>query len=284
MNVIEALRVKDGLSDTEASVADYILQHVDDVTRMNIGDLARSAHCSNSGVVRLCQKLGLQGFRELRVELARSIERTRTSALEVNPDRPFIEGYGTRDIASSIASLSKQAIDATYASVATADIRKAARLILGARHVAYYAAGDSLASTEVFTTLLLKIGVICTPGLIKEDYTAVGQFLDARDLALVVTYSGVTVKTLERVLGPMQARGVRTIIVTADDSVKKRMISADCVITLPTGESRSERLATFYSQACVRYALNCIYAEAYAANYERNRQTWEELLKMEGEA
>lgn len=85
------------------------------------------------------------------------------------------------------------------------------------------------------------------------------------------------------VLVPLQSRGVRTLIITADDSVKKRLASTDCLIALPKGETRAGRLATFYSQECMRYALNCIYAEAFSANYERNRQTWEELLKMGGE-
>lgn len=91
----------------------------------------------------------------------------------------------------------------------------------------------------------------------------------------------MTVRTLERVLEPMQARGVRTIIVTADEGLKKRMLSTDCLILLPKGESRADRLATFYSQTCVRYTLNCIYAEAYAKNHERNQQTWDELLRIE---
>ena len=36
----------------------------DEVTEMNIGTLSASAHTSNAAVVRLCRKLGLDGYRD----------------------------------------------------------------------------------------------------------------------------------------------------------------------------------------------------------------------------
>lgn len=270
MNVLEALRIKKNFTDAEKALADYILSHTDDVLNMNIGQLARLAHCSTSTIVRLCQKMGLDGYRELRVELAKAIERRRHSNLQVNPDRPFIEGNATADIASSIATLSKQAIDATYAGLRMHDVRKAARLILGARRVAYYASGDSLVSAEMFANLLVKIGVVCTSGFFKSDFGSVSQLLDSRDVAIIVTHSGQLLETWERPISSIRSRGCKIVLITADLTAGERLMGTDCILTLPQGESRSQRLATFYSQACIRYVLNCIYAEAFSMNYQQN--------------
>ena len=280
MNVLEGLRRKQGMTDTEAAIADCILSHPDDVTRMTIGELAKLACCSNSAIVRLCQKLELDGYRSLRVELAKALERQRTSVLEVNPDRPFIEGNTTREITNAIATLTKQAIDATYANLNMADIRKAARLVLGARHVVYYAMGDSLASVEVFAALLVKLGIVCTSGFLRSDFGSLGQMLDTRDLAIIVTHSGFLFRTLEPVITMLRSKGCKTLVITSDLDSKSRLLGTDCMITLPQGESRSQRLATFYSQACVRYVLNCIYAEAFSMNYQENVEHWSELYRQ----
>ena len=283
MDVIQALKQKQGLTDTEAAIADCILLHLDDVTQMTIGELSGHAHCSGSAIVRLCHKVGVSGYRDLRIELARSLERTRTGMLDVNPDRPFIEGNGTADIRSSIAALTKQAVDATYASVSNTQVRQAARLVLGARRIVYYAVGDSLVSTEAFATLLLKIGITCTSGLLKGDLGVIAQMMDARDLVVIVSHSGALLNTYRRTFEMLRSRGCKMLLLTADTSIRQRMLGIECLVELPQGETRSDRLATFYSQACIRYALNCIYAEAFAANYRENVDNWSVLARLEDE-
>lgn len=92
--------------------------------------------------MRVCRKLGLEGYRDLRIQIARELERARTQTLEIDPDRPFTENSSTADITSAIALFSKQALEASAARINTAAVRRAARLILTSRRVAYYALGE----------------------------------------------------------------------------------------------------------------------------------------------
>lgn len=270
MALLEALRRKNGFTDTEEALADYILTHTDEVAEMNIGVLSASAHTSNAAVVRLCRKLGLEGYRDFRIALARELERARSHVFDVNPDKPFIEGTNTRDILSSIAALSRQAIDASYEMVNAADVRKAARLVRGARHIAYYAVGDSAVTVEGFANLLLKLGIILTNGIQHDDANVVTQMLDARDLAIVVSHSGGLVDFYPNIIKTLRERGCRMVLITANQELESRLAGTDCVILIPKGETRSGRVATFFSQECIRYVLNCIYSEVFALNWQEN--------------
>ena len=277
MSVLDALGSGKGFTETEKVLVDYVLKHVDDVTSMTIGELSQHTHCSNSAIVRLCRKLGVDGYREFRIELARDLERRRANMLNINPDKPFIEQSSTAEISSSIAALSKQAIDATYANVSMQTIRKAARLLREARYVPYYAIGDSRASVEMFSTLLYKVGIPCTCGFPKGDISVFGNFLDARDTALVVTYSGNVVREHRRILDTLRARGCKLIVITADESIKEQLLGVECFIKLPTGEDDARRIATFYSQECIRFVLNCIYGEIFAADFRENYEVWQKM-------
>ncbi len=270
MALLDALRRKQGFTDTEDSLADYILAHTDEVAEMNIGVLSTSAHTSNAAVVRLCRKLGLDGYRDFRITLARELERARSHVFDVNPDKPFIEGTNTRDILSSIAALSRQAIDASYEMMDAADIRKAARLMQGARHIAFYAIGDTAVTVEGFSNLLLKLGIICTNGVQHDDANVVTQILDARDLAIVVTHSGGLVDFYAGTIKTLRKRGCKMVLITANQTLESRLAGTDCVILVPEGETRSGRVATFFSQECIRYVLNCIYSEIFALNWQEN--------------
>lgn len=270
MALLDALKRKNGFTDTEEALADYILEHTEEVAEMKIGVLSSSAHTSNAAVVRLCRKVGLDGYRDFRIALARELERARSHVFDVNPDKPFIEGANTRDILSSIAALSRQALDASYEMVNASDVRKAARLMQGARHIAYYALGDTAITVEGFSNLLLKLGVMCTNGVPHDDANVVTQMLDARDLAIVVTHSGALADLYPDTIKTLRKRGCKMVLITANQVLVNQLAGTDCVILIPEGETRSGRVATFFSQECIRYVLNCIYSEVFALNWQEN--------------
>lgn len=279
MALLDLLKRKKNFTDTEEALADYILGHADEVAEMNIGVLSASAHTSNAAVVRLCRKVGIDGYRDFRIALARELERSRSQMLDVNPDTPFIEGNNTRDILSSIAMLSHQAIDAAYAMTSPAEIRKAAQLIRGARRVALFAIGDSAVTLEGFANLLLKLGVVCTQGIQHDDENVLSLTLDARDLAILVTHSGGLIDRYPSAVKILRERGCKILLITANEGLHERLAGTECVILVPEGETRSGRIATFFSQECIRYVLNCIYSEVFSRNWQDSMSRIERYMR-----
>ena len=136
--------------------------------------------------------------------------------------------------------------------------------------MALYAVGDSCATAEAFALLMLKIGVVCYIGEQHGDSTAVSHILGPQDVAVIISYSGGLLNFASSAIEILRSKGCKTIVITADRSVPDRMAGIDCTIFLPEGESRSERVVTYFSQTCIRFVLNCIYAEAFASNYRGN--------------
>jgi RpiR family transcriptional regulator, glv operon transcriptional regulator len=53
-------------TEGEIAIARYLLNHTDDIPKMNINQLAKNSLTSKSSVLRLAQKLGFSGFTELK--------------------------------------------------------------------------------------------------------------------------------------------------------------------------------------------------------------------------
>ena len=51
MSVIQDLGQRQHFTETESSIADYILAHPDEVAKMSIGDLARETFSSNAAII-----------------------------------------------------------------------------------------------------------------------------------------------------------------------------------------------------------------------------------------
>ncbi|KAA9233746.1 MurR/RpiR family transcriptional regulator [Aerococcus mictus] len=58
------------LSESEAQVGKYIIEHAAEVIQMNVNELAHKSGTSTSTVVRFCQSIGLKGFSQLKIKLS----------------------------------------------------------------------------------------------------------------------------------------------------------------------------------------------------------------------
>ena len=58
---------------SEQGVLEYVLANPEEAAECNIHRLAELSYCSPSTIVRLCRKLGFDGYRELRMALIREL-------------------------------------------------------------------------------------------------------------------------------------------------------------------------------------------------------------------
>ena len=86
-------------------------------------------------------------------------------------------------------------------------------------------------------------------------------------MALVITYTGTLLAEANDGIKLLLSRGCRVVVITANEQVGERLSGADCAILLPDMETRGGRIATYYSQECIRYVLNCIYGEIFARTW-----------------
>ena len=277
MAVIELLTQAHGFTNTEKDIASYVLANPDDVTTMTIGELAEAAFVSPASIVRLCHKLGVEGYRDFRIELAADLERGRSGDTDINPDTPFLEGQGTREVMSSIANLKRLAIERCYSMIPTHVIQKAARLVLGARRIALFAIGDSEISCEGFSNLLIKIGVMCHTANQHGDSLAVSTGLGPQDLAILVTYSGSLLNGMRHEIRVLREHRCKLVVISSDQDIPNCIAGIDCFVCLPSGESVHGKIATFFAQTCIRYVLDCIYGECFSRNYRDNVTRAEEF-------
>ena len=60
--LLEKLQEHKNFTAHEKDVAEYILSHLDQISELSVGELAKASYTSKATVVRLSQKLGLNGF------------------------------------------------------------------------------------------------------------------------------------------------------------------------------------------------------------------------------
>lgn len=266
MPIIDKLERQENLTEAERELATFVLANTGEVTRMSIAELAEQSFTSNATVIRLCRKLGLKGYRDFRIELTQDVERRRSDVRSVDVNAPFGSDDELDDIMRSLASLQSEAIETCYSSVSRLEVRRAALAIQRAGRVFVFGRGDSRISAMAFANQLLKLGVPCVDADRFDESLAQAVTSKPGDVVLLVSYSGSIVDHLARTLEVFRAHRCRVVLV----STCEKPAGVDVHLRFPDRERADGNIATFYSQECLRFLLNCVYAELFSFDYEEN--------------
>lgn len=77
MDLEHRIRMAEGLTPLEAEIGSFILRNPMTAENASIIELADEIHVSKSAVYRFCRKIGLKGFNDLKVLLAKELTEKR---------------------------------------------------------------------------------------------------------------------------------------------------------------------------------------------------------------
>lgn len=284
MSLVDRLKIGRDFTQADSAIASYILHHPDDVTSLTIGELAFETHTSKSAIVRLCRKVGVAGYRDLRIELATELEKRRSLLLGIDADKPFGERESCATMMRAVAQLQREALEECYQAISPQTIDALARAVAEAPHVLIYAMGETCLATEQFASMLAKLGVHCVVAGLRGDYASATNLAVEGDLGLFVSYSGKIMDQpfCRRARSILEERSCFTAAVTAADPGSGRLEGFDYLISFPLREGTEGAIGPFYSSECVRYALNCVYARVFSLDFNANGASKSAVDHMSG--
>lgn len=251
-------------SSAERNIIDLIQKDPHGAVTLSIRALAAATYTSPSTVVRFCRKLGCSGYkefqRELVYELASVDERSDLALEDIERDDV------TERVVRKVAASNVRSIEATERLVDAACLDVCAAALHSARVVDLFGIGASLLVAHDFDLKLTRVGKECH---VYDDWHSqllCAKNMHADDIAVVISYSGLTAEMLEcaRVA---RGRGARVIAITrlGDDTPLAR--EADWALGVAASEPllRSGAMASRMSQLTV---VDMLYAVYVTKDYE----------------
>lgn len=170
----------DLLTEAEKRVCNYIVHNYDTVTKMSINDLADKSYTSKTVVINMAQKLGFEGYTDLRYYLKdMEAELVSVETTEVIKDNILKNASMT----GNILNYDK--------------LKSAASNILDANTVYIAARGTSKSIANHLSHLLLTMGVKC---MLIDDYnllSIIANQVDPQELFILISLSGETRKIVD---------------------------------------------------------------------------------------
>ncbi len=182
-------------SGTEKSVIEYILLSPETAVHETIKELSEHTYASQSTIVRLCNKLGFNGYRDFKQIFSSELEIIRYSKYKDVP--PITAADSVDEIASKVILSSIKALQNTLNLMETNIMNACIDLLEKARTVGLFGIGAGLVVARDAYIKMLRINKPCVFNDDWHNQRLQAQNLDSNDLAIVISYSGMTQEVLK---------------------------------------------------------------------------------------
>lgn len=233
MAIMEKIHSEYGrMSAVERRIADIILASPERMPRMSVAQLAAQANVSEGSIINFSNRMGVKGFRGLKIELARATD-TRT---------PFSFGSVTAKDSpwAALRKVTGNAVEAfqkTCQSIPEEDLKQVAEMLLSARRIDLYGAGDSGLIAQDAYIHFMRAGF---PAYAITDYLTIalsaGQ-LDESCVAIAISHTGQTTEIVDA-MRIAHGRGAKTVCISSSLVSELRDV---CDMTLVTYATELER-------------------------------------------
>ena len=244
--------LRDSMTKSERSVVDYIIANPHEVIYASVAELAVHSSVSEPTVVRACKKLGLSGYQELKITLAKEI---------VNPLQSIGEGIepgdGPQSISAKIFSSIIQTLNFTFDTMNIGDIEKAAKALAAARKIVIMGVGNSHAIAIDLQHKLMRLGFTATAYSDPHMASIAISYVDSRDVVFCISHSGSSREVVDIAV---QAR-TKDACVISITNIGISPLSKVSVIALHTASNETRyRIVGFDSRIAQLAVIDTLYA------------------------
>ena len=185
------------LTPAEQKVADYTVEFPKEVTELTVHQLAEKCSVAASAVIRFCKAIQLQGFSELKIELARelgSMKETKENRVPSVAHESGVEGVVRKVFNSGMNTLQYTLDKLDFSSV-----EKMSQILVSAKHIFIFGLGTSSSVVTDAQYRLSQLGLRATActDILLMGVTAAN--LGAGDVVLAISHSGRTKAVVDAV-------------------------------------------------------------------------------------
>src|SRR5690625_3945168 len=244
-------------TNTEKKVADYILEHKNEVVYMSITDLAETCHVGESSIFRFCKTLKLRGYQELKIALAHYTS--------VEDEMPQLSSKITMqdtidELSSKMLTATINALTETDNLIHTNDVSKVVDEIIKAERIHFFGVGASLLTALEAKNKFMRITNKTECSLDSHLQAMSASLITKNEIAIIISYSGSTKDTIE-VAKIAKDRGAKIIAITR---FSKSPLTSYADITLLCGANEGPlQGGSLTAKMSQLYLLDLLYAEYF---------------------
>ena len=268
MNLFINLKENKELSKNERILADYILKHPEDVLKMSSKDLGKECFVSTATVYRLCDKLGLSGFSDLKIKITSSLDDYRKSNEDFNFDFPVNQFQTHYEIIQKIKEDYEQTLNLTANLFSLDQLRLIASAMKKAQIIDVYTSAGNINFALNFQFQMQEIGIQVNVPVDEYQQRLITASSNENHLAIIITFGGrgILSDILPRILHKVKT----PIVLISSYDYTFKDLDPDYQLYISPYENHYKKISSFSTRLSILYILDVLYACYFKLDYQEN--------------
>ena len=270
MSIMTQLEFELEFSESEKEIAKYILNHGEAVLSMSVKELAKHTYTSPATIVRLCKKIGLDGYNDFKIKYSAELQYDLQHTDRIDVNFPFQKDDSHPVICHKLASLSQEVIADTVKLIDFGQLHQIVDLIYQYPTIDIYGSGNSLLAAMSFQHKMMRISRDVNLRVLHGEQIFMSYNTNPDRIGMIISYSGETNEVIQ-IAQTLKEKKTPLIVLT---SIGDNRLShyADYILNIGSREKIFTKIAPFASQVSMEYLLNVIFSCLFQKDYEQNIQ------------
>lgn len=250
------------LSPTDQKIADFIIEHRDDIPDMTMRVIAAGCEVSSPTVSRFVKRIGYDSFAEMRLALARN---------EVASGSGFMLGNTTGSVSFDhfqesldfILSCKMSELADTVASIDPDTIKAVITLFQTSDTVLITGVGNTLSVAANMAFKLRHLGVRAIAPSTTEYAASYSFMMNAHDALVIISSSGLS-KRLNRILDNAEDNGTPVVLITSNP--ESPLVARSTYVIMTSERDRLFAYGVPFSHNSVNFIIEVLFLFLHASS------------------
>ncbi len=272
--ILERLKAGEDFTYQEQAVAKCILEQIEQIQGMSVEELAKASYTSKATVVRLCKKLGVNGYQELKFQLVMEmVENIRVNQL-LNQE-PITEKSTYQDILDTLPKLYDKAITNTRLCMDKHVINRVFSRLKEADRVFIYGNGISYILAQSAAFKFATLGMECQAcDSVNAHYLSAAR--KKKTVAFIITFTGANRSMIDVARYLKKTTKIYVVGLVGRHNQEIRQW-CDEIVEVPSRDSLLS-LKVVTSFTAVTYVLDIFFSMYLSLHYEEHVRSSLEMV------
>lgn len=256
-------------NDSKRQIAEFILDHKNDIYRISMERIAEQTFSSKSALVRFGKSLGFNGWKDFTLDLIEEIRYEKAHYSDINPNIPFERNDTYADIIHKIATIQIEGIQDTADQIDEKILNDAVSMLLTASRIVILGVSPNNLIGEIFRRKMGALGR-SVEVISSGEIGMAAHSLTKNDVAIIISYSGNDVsREPMKFIPTMKENRVNLIGLTSDGGNYMHQ-EIDTILMISSRERLYKKISNFSTEESILFLLNILYAGYFSKDYIRN--------------
>lgn len=267
INIFTKLQSNQKFSNSEQIIVNYILEYPMEVLETNVKELSQKCFVSIATIYRLCEKLELSGFSELKVKISNSLHSYQKNN-EFNFDFPVKEYQTHYEIIEKIKEDYEKTLVFTANLFRLNQLKFVVHAMKKARYIDIYTSAGNIFFAQNFKFQMKEIGIEVNVPIEEYHQRLYASSSDKDHFAIIISFGGRGLLS-DAIAKILKQKRTPTLLISSYN-YKLRDIEPDYHLYISPYENHYKKISSYSTRLSILYILDVIYTCYFELDYQKN--------------